>query len=581
MKNRNTKSKLLLSLILVIGILFTSCDPKDVNESYEPGENNEIGLDLGQSVQHDFMGRIVDESNVPIENVMVSIGSKMESTDANGMFIINNANVKKRQAFIVAEKPGYLKGMQSLVPTQGTNTVRLMLIPLNVIATISSGGDSEVNLPNGTIVKFDGAFKEENGNAYSGNVDVIMYHLDPSNPDIDAIMPGNLQAENASGEERILESYGMLNVELRGTSGQELNIADDHFAEIEMPVDPAQSGNAPATIPLWHFDEVNGYWIEDGEAILIGGKYVGEVSHFSWWNCDAQFPTVTLCLNVVDAANIPLSNVKVEMFRSGATYPRTGISNGNGEICGLIPANETLTIKTFDQCGIEVYSTTIGPFSTNTSYGDLVLPTVSAAVITGNLVDCSSANVTNGYAAVTYGNQYATVDVTNGSFSLSVIQCASLADFTLEGVDFDTFQTTTALPFTFNNTNVGNIIACSSVTEFISVRVDNNPTDYFLASINASANQSSPGISIGSQTNLNYFHVGLGTTTLGNYSLDQFGFEVSNINLDYSIPTNLQLNLSNYGTAGNYIDATINGTYTDTSGNVRNLSVTIHVIRDM
>ncbi|MBQ0786783.1 MAG: hypothetical protein KBT69_04740, partial [Oceanihabitans sp.] len=194
---------------------------------------------------------------------------------------------------------------------------------------------------------------------------------------------------------------------------------------------------------------------------------------------------------------------------------------------------------------------------------------------------CSNTNVTNGYAAVTYGNQYATVDVTNGSFSLSVIQCASLTDFTLEGADFDTFQTTTALPFTFNNTNVGNIIACSSVTEFISVRVDNNPTDYFLASINASANQSSPGISIGSQTNLNYFHVGLGSTTPGNYSLDQFGFEASNINLDYSIPTNLQLNLSNYGSVGNYIDATINGTYTDTSGNVRNLSVTIHVIRDM
>jgi hypothetical protein len=581
MKNRNTKFKLLLSLVLVVGTLFTSCDPKDINESYEPGENNEIGLDLGQNVQHDFMGRIVDESNAPLENVMVSIGSKMESTDANGMFIISNANVKKRQAFIVAEKPGYLKGMQSLVPTQGTNTVRLMLIPQNIVATISSGGDSEVNLPNGTAVKFDGAFKEVNGNAYSGNVDVIMYHLDPSNPDIDAIMPGNLQAENASGEERILESYGMLNVELRGTSGQELNIADGHVAEIEMPVDPAQSGNAPATIPLWHFDEENGYWIEDGEATLIGGKYVGEVSHFSWWNCDAQFPTVTLCLNVVDAANIPLSNVKVEMFRSGATYPRTGVSNGIGEICGLIPANETLTLKIFDQCGIEVYTTTIGPFSTNTNYGDLVLPTVSAAVITGNLVDCSNANVTNGYAAVTYGNQYATVDVTNGSFSLSVIQCASLSDFTLEGADFDTFQTTTALPFTFNNTNVGNIIACSAVTEFISVRVDNNPTDYFLASISASGNQSSPGISVSSQTNLNYFYVGLGSTTPGNYSLDQFGFEASNIDLDYSIPTNLQLNLSNYGSAGNYIDATINGTYTDTSGNVRNLSVTIHVIRDM
>ncbi|WP_055436724.1 hypothetical protein [Lacinutrix algicola] len=581
MKTQKTTSRVMLALMLMCFSFFNSCEKNEgVDMPTINNGSNSSEIDQGSTIQRDFMGRIVNASSMPLGNVNISIGNKTTITDDNGVFMIDNASVKQKQAFITAEKSGYLKGMRSVVPTQGVNNTSIMLIAENLSGTVASGVASEVSLGNGTKVSFDGAFKDESGSAYSGNVDVYMYHLDPANPNVEDVMPGNLQAINTGNEERLLETYGMLNVELKGDSGQKLNIADGHVAEIEMPVDPAQNGVAPSTIPLWHFDEVNGYWVEDGEANLIGGKYIGEVSHFSWWNCDAQFPTVTLCLNIVDSSNIPLSNVKTELWRSGATYGRVGYSNGDGEICGLIPANETLTLKAFDLCGVEVFSTTVGPFSTNTNYGDVVMSTVSAVVVTGNLVNCSNNNVVNGYTALLYGSQYAAVDVTNGSFSLSVIQCPSLPSFELEGVDFDTFQTTTVLPFNFSNINVGNIIACSTVSEFITLQVDNNATEYYLTNLGANAYQQGVGFSIGAQTSNGYFYIGSDTITPGNYALDQFGFEASSIDLDYSIPTNLQLNLSNYGSMGNYIDATINGTYTDNQGLVKSLSVTIHVIRD-
>ncbi|MEP1488433.1 MAG: hypothetical protein ABJK28_08390 [Algibacter sp.] len=585
MKTLNTSLRLLFSLILVLGSLLTSCDPKsdDNDDSFNPINTIDEGsLDLGLSIQRDFMGRIVDETNLPIENVVVTIGLDVVSTDANGMFIINNADVKERQAFIVAEKTGYLKGMRSVVPTAGTNTVRFMLVPENIVATVASGADSEVNLPNGTTVKFDGAFKDENGNAYSGNVDVIMYHLDPSNPSIDDIMPGSLQAQNDNGDERVLESYGMLNVELRGASGEELNIADGHVAEIELPVDPAQSGVAPSTIPLWHFDEVNGYWIEGGQATLVGEKYIAEVSHFSWWNCDAQFPTVALCLNVVDTANVPLSNVRVELWRSGATYPRVGVSDASGEICGLIPANEILTLKAFDQCGVEVHNMSIGPFATDTNYGDIVFPVVTASIITGNLVDCFNANVTNGYAAITYGSDYTAVNITNGSFSLSVIECASLPTYSLEGVDFDTFQTTTALPFNFSNLTLGNLIACTAVTEYITIQIDNDPVDYYLTDINAGQNGGSYFSANAKNASGDSFYFGGNTITPGTYTMSSqdFWIESSTLDLNYNIPNTITFTLNNYGAIGQYIDLIISGTYTDNSGSVRTIAGTVHVLRD-
>lgn len=582
MKMLTLNFKLTLSLILALSIVLTSCNKDDNGDSFNPGDDDIETLNFGSDIQRDFMGRIVDESGAPIDDVTVTIGSEMAITDANGMFMINDANIKEKQAYIIAEKAGYLKGMKTTIPTQGTNAIRIMLVAENIIATVASGADSEVNLPNGTTVKFDGNFKDDSGNTYSGNVNVMMYHLDPSNPSIESIMPGNLQAQNEDGNERVLESYGMINVELRGDSGEALNIADGHVAEIELPVDPAQSGVAPSTIPLWHFDEDNGYWVQEGEATLIGEKYIGEVSHFSWWNCDAQFPTVTLCLNVVDVTNAALSNVRVELWRNGAVYPRTGYSDGNGEICGLIPSNETLTLKAFDQCDVEVYTTTIGPFSTDTNYGDIIMPTVTASVITGNLVDCAMANITNGYVALTYGNEYATVNVTNGSFSFSVIECASLPEFSLEGIDYDTFQTTTIIPFDFSNTNLGNLIACNAVTEYISIQVDNDPVEFYLNSVAGHVNGGSITVSAQS-SNDKIFYAGGGTTTLGTYtftSMPSFWIESSTLELDYQVPNTIAFTLTNFGAVGEYIDMTISGEYTDRNGTVRTVTGTVHVVRD-
>lgn len=588
MKTLNTHFKLILSLILVLGALFTSCDKNDHdNGTNDPITINETELDLGSTIQRDFIGRIVDEADQPIEDVTVTIGTKNTTTDANGVFIINSANAKEKQVYIIAEKGGYLKGLRTIIPTSGSNTIRIKLIAENDIATVASGVASEVNLVNGTTVRFDGSFMDEDGNDYVGDVTVMLYHLDPSNPSIDDIMPGDLQAQNINGDERVLESYGMIHVALRGASGELLNIANGHVAEIEIPVDPAQSGVAPSVIPLWHFDEVKGYWVEDGEASLVGGKYIGEVSHFSWWNCDAQFPTVTLCLNVVDAANTPLHNVKVELWRMGAIYPRVGYSNVDGEICGLIPSNEQLTLIVLDPCETNIYSTTIGPFTVNTSLGNIVIPTVSAAstVVTGNLVDCGTTSVTNGYVSFVYGNEYASVQVSNGDFSFGVLNCPSLTTFSLEGTDYDTFQTTTVLPFNFSSPAVGNIVACTAVAEYVSIQIDTNPVEYYLNNITAGQNGGAPNtFSISAiNSNDNPLHAIGGTTVLGTYSFTttpSFRIESEVLNMSNNIPNTIQFTLTNYGAIGDYIDMTISGNFTDNDGIVKSISGAVHVIRD-
>jgi hypothetical protein len=402
-----------------------------------------------------------------------------------------------------------------------------------------------------------------------------------------------LLAQNSSGEERVLESYGMMNVELRGAASQKLQLSTT--AQIEMPIATSQLATSPTTIPLWHFDETLGYWKEEGAATKQGTKYVGTVSHFSWWNCDAQFPTVRLSLTVVNSNGTPLANVRVGIRRATNSYTVNGTTNTQGQVSGLVPANETLTMVVFDSCGNIVSTTNIGPFAVATTLPNLVIPnaTIQSTLVQGNLLKCDGTNVTNGYVLMRYGNQNQLATVTNGTFSFTMLVCsATNTGFSLQGFDYDNLQTTNSINFTFTSptTNVGNITACNSISEFISYRIDSNPVRYIIANINASGRGStsgtnSSGISISSYNVIapnttQGFNLFGNTVIPGIYTTSMFSIESADTgSINVQTVNTVSFNLSAVGAVGQYIDITFNGTYTNSTGS-HTITGVAHVIRD-
>lgn len=581
-------SKRLLILVLFIPFLFNSCS----NDSGIDENSVDTPLNFGNEVTKSFTGQIVDESNNPVASVAITVGNKTANTDINGVFIINNATVHEKFAFIKAKKTGYLDGSRSLVPTNGMNYARITLLSGTIVGTVNSGTSGSVSLGNGSKVTFDGNFKTETGQPYTGVVSVIMKHLDPSDPSTVDKMPGMLLAANSSGEERVLETFGMMNIELRGAASQKLQLSTT--AQIEMPISTSQLASAPATIPLWHFDETLGYWKEEGAATKQGTKYVGTVSHFSWWNCDAQFPTIRLCVTVVNSNGVPLANVKVGIRRASNSYTVNGFTNSQGQVCGLVPANETLTMVVFDSCGNAVSTTSIGPFSADTTLPNLVISnsSIQSTLVQGNLLKCDGTNVTNGYVLMRYGNQNLMSTVTNGAFSFTMLVCSATdTAFRLEGFDYDNLQTTNPINFTFTTpiTNVGNITACNSISEFISYRIDSNPVRYIIANITASvgttSGSNSSGMSISGynsttpNTTERLYLFG-NTSIPGIYTTSMFSIEsVETGPINIQTVNAVSFNLSSVGAIGQYIDITFNGTYTNSTGS-HTINGVAHVIRD-
>lgn len=577
-----------------VALTLFACNDDDAgqdNTNPSTVTDTEFAQNFGAQVQRDFIGQIVDTENNPIVGATVKIGSSSIQTDAHGVFIINGAGVYERFAYVTATKPGYINGSRSLVPTTGKNNIKIMLLSSVATQVITTGESSTVDLPNATKVVFDGAFADENGNAYSGSVSVSMFHLESSNDNIASLMPGMLYAKSESGQPGGLETFGMLHVELRGSGGQKLQIASGHTAQISMLIDNAQLANAPATIPLWHFDEANGYWKQEGEATREGNKYVGMVSHFSWWNCDTFFSVVMLSATVKNSDGHPLPNVNIKLTRSGGMSGIADTDN-NGFTSGLVPANESFTMQVVMDsiCGNNqiLHSEVIGPFTTDTTLPDIIIDNslVNFVTVQGNLVKCDNSNVTNGYVTIGYGfgNRSAIAPVTSGSFSFTTAICSGGSPFTLYGVDFDALQETDALTFTYTLpvTNVGNIVACNGVTEFVSYTLDNNPTRYVVGNISAQAyiGIEGPAFVIMSQGPVPIYIFG-NEITPGLYTTNGFSIENGDIGYLYSGLTNTMVfNISQVGPVGDFIDMTFYGTYANATG-THTLNGTAHVRREM
>ncbi|WP_422105935.1 carboxypeptidase-like regulatory domain-containing protein [Winogradskyella sp.] len=595
----------LIFILLFSLLMTTSCEQDDSNSGGEQQQEdipNSFSEYFGNQISRDFLGTVIDKNHNPIDGVTITIGDETTTTDNNGVFIINDATVNERFGYIKAEKVGYIHGSRSVVPSNGTNKVTIMLLEETVVGSVSSGSSGTVTASDGSSVSFDGNFIKEDGSAYEGSVDVIMHHLDPADTDMDMQMPGMLYAQNEDGAERMLQTLGMLAVELRGAGGEDLNLPDGSASEIKIPVDPSLMGMAPATIPLWYFDEANGYWKEEGTATLQGNMYVGTVSHFSFWNCDIPAEAITLCVTATDENNNTLNNLYVTI--TSATFgTRGGYSDDNGEVCGFVPSGESLELKVYgyDICGESpLLIQTIGPFTTDTNIG-VVIPDNSdiiTEVVTGIFNTCNGDPVTDGYVQLTYGNQTFTDVVSNGTFEIDVLRCSDTNTFTIKGNDYTNLQSTNDISYTFTTplTDIGTISACNTVTEFIQFAIDGADTVFLLDNISASFYAESPNFpgptidifASSDQTECFYMYGVLNEPDyLGTYDSYAFngetgdtGFFIGECLSVSNENNNISYSLSALGEVGEYIDINFSGSYEDWDGNPHTITGVVHVLRD-
>jgi hypothetical protein len=350
-------NKLLILGIAYIALLFSSCNKSDDTNSSEV-------FTLGANVSRSFTGTIVDSNSNPLANVAINMSGVTTTTNSAGKFTLNNVSVKEKFAYVTAEKAGFMKGSRVVFPgVDGFSKLQIMLLPATVVATIASGQTTVVALANQTKVTFDGAFMSANGSAYSGNVKVIMNHLDPSDAKVFEKMPGNLIATRTDGSIVGLETYGMIMVELKGVNNEKLQLMTGHTANIVMPITPSQLSAAPATVPFWHFNEINGLWEENGFSRKVGSNYISNVTHFSAWNNDDWYVPSILTVIATNFDGTPVNGLRITLTRvagsTGDILIDLGVTGADGRLSANTPRNEELIFRAYTTDGILISTQTL------------------------------------------------------------------------------------------------------------------------------------------------------------------------------------------------------------------------------
>jgi hypothetical protein len=377
-------------------------------------------------------GRVTDNGHLPVNGARVSIDAVTAVTDLNGYFYFKAVSIKNPdQALVKVDKEGFFMGSRTYLATSGSDEyVAVQLIRKNVAGTFPAASGGAINIPvNEGKIDFpaNGIVSPQSNTAYSGTISVSGVFINPASKDFQEMMPGMLTGVSSNNARVGLQSFSMMAVELSGSGNEKLQIAAGKTATLAFPIPADLRAKAPATIPLWNFNDTTGVWKEEGLATRQGNNYIGTVSHFSVWNCAVSSPITTFKAMVTDQNKLPVSNRKVliRMLDNTKYVCAYGYTDSAGLITANVPAGKKLEMTMYNRCGDSIHTQNIGPFSGTNMLNNITVNTVGEKVVTfsGTVVNCLGAPVASGVVSLEIENTFSYAKVVDGNFSMSISRC--------------------------------------------------------------------------------------------------------------------------------------------------------------
>jgi len=367
-----------------------------------------ILLPEGDNINTTLYGFVTGSNGETLSEVLVSVAGQTTMTNKYGFYIFNDITVKDKGVPLTASKEDYITNVGRTVPLKDKKTFyNIQLSKPDIAISFNSEEGANIEQNQLSLTLQPNSFVDSRGDAYNGEILAQVKYYRPDNNRVLDEMPGNLEGWDKTGNRVVLGSFGMVSATFYSENNEELNLGEDQTAQLSMEIPGSLLDGSPSNIPIWSLDEEFGVWIEEGKAKKEDGRYVFDVSHFSFWNCDAPFPLTELTGLVVDTDGNPVINKEVNIYfpmdntsgsvEGGNFRTRSGFTNDEGIFSGKVPRGKDLFLTiNHETCGY-VGSNAIGPFDAETANIDIVYeaPT-SFYPLEGILYDCAQNPVANG-----------------------------------------------------------------------------------------------------------------------------------------------------------------------------------------
>lgn len=403
--------------IATCSIMFTGCNNSkgDLNDC----ENYVFTDSVSNSHIYGFVS---DVDGNALANVLVTSGNDTTVTSESGAYSFDKCRAVNGRCVIKFEENEYFSVVRTADIDNGEARVDAVLMPQDTKEGVteitrfynSQGatikvGNMQITIPANSLVY------ENDGKPFYGSVFASAYYLNPNSENFTKEMPGgDMSGVTVDGKSVILLSYGMVEVTLKDSVNQKLQLKEGAESTLSFPIPEGFTENQKYNeIPLWYFDDEKGTWIEEGIATKNGDSYSGKIKHFSWHNLDYPNRRATICGRVTNKNGTPLPNVLVTISQTSARTDK------NGNYCAYVPKNTPVfvTVKPSDYANcpnMPIYN--VDGLEAETTFNqDIVLPNMP--LIHGKVTDktgkpISSINV--------HSNNATTLTNRHGEYTLYV-----------------------------------------------------------------------------------------------------------------------------------------------------------------
>ena len=584
---KNSRILFFLLIGLLIGISSCRDDEDRIVEIIDPNP--------GLMIEGTVSGQVTDSNGNPIDNAIVSLEGERIATNQNGLYSFSDMPLMEGSRVVLkVSKADYFETSRAFTTTKNRSIVNFELVSkIANFTTVVSTNEAALNVSVNGLTSFinipPNAYVLDGTSApYDGPVRIFMSLIDPSDRNSMNSIPGDLGGIDANGEEVQLGSFSMLAVNLESPSGQKLNLMEGMEAAIRFAIPAEYVDNAPATIPLWHYDLDSATWREEGSANISADEnfYEGTVTHFSFWNCDAPFPLINLSGRVVDENGLaqPGVDIRITILSSGLT--RGGQTDSNGEFLGKVPSGERLKIEYSRRfaCVDLREMEEIGPFESDAALDDytLTFPNEEFNTLSGRVLNCDGQASPTSFILFSSNNGGVMnfIPDNNGNFSITIPTCWT--NIVLNAFDFDGGFTTD--PILFPNGIVEDIVVpdlslCTEDMSFVELIHEgttyrNELCEAFFKGdnlfISASMRDSLPLGPIGASLSVLDF----GTTVIapGDYITERFRFNfvddagnIHELRCNSQDPCDIDITIESVGPIGGFITGSYSGTVRDTN----------------
>ena len=311
-------------------------------------------------------GVVTTTDGIPLEGVSVTAQDVSSTTSEEGVYVLEDVDPNDN-IVVTFTKQGYAKNYTTTyLQSWETVSSNVSLLEADGFEIVDAKVSSNINIGDTKVRFSENSFLNSDGTPYTGEVTVQVTHVDPSTSEIwgapadmtaIAYSPqgSQTQAKNTTAISQLV-SYGMVDVTLFGSAGEELNISNKSPAFLEIPI---TNGDLPEAYHLnsgdtqvsWSFDPVLGIWAEEGVGTVVeeDGKtfFQFEADHFSWWNCDQGFIPSCATGRVVDVLGFPIRGAEVTC--DGNQTTSTAVTDDDGYyVCSILVGDQvTFTGTTF------------------------------------------------------------------------------------------------------------------------------------------------------------------------------------------------------------------------------------------